>query len=131
VRYRTSFVRERATLVNRLQKVLEGANIKLASVVTNIMGASGRAMLEAIVGWAATNAEMAELAKGSLRGKWDELAKALDGRVRDHHRFVLTELLCQIDSLEVSITWFDKEIEAMCRPFEEAMVLLDTIPASH
>ncbi len=128
VRYRTSFVRERATLINRLQKVLEGANIKLASVVTDIMGASGRAMLEAIVGGSATNAEMAELARGSLRGKRDELAKALEGRVKAHHRFVLTELLCQIDSLEESIARFDREIEAMCRPFEEAVVLLDTIP---
>jgi len=128
VRYRTSFVRERATLVNRVQKVLEGANIKLASVVTDIMGASGRAMLEAIVGARATNEEMAELARGSLRGKREELAQALEGRVKDHHRFVLTELLCQIDSLEESIARFDQEIEAMCRPFEEAVVLLDTIP---
>ena len=128
VRYRTSFVRERATLVNRVQKLLEGANIKLASVVTDVMGASGRAMLEAIVGGVATNQEMAELARGSLRGKREELAKALEGRVKDHHRFVLTELLCQIDSLEESIARFDQEIEAMCRPFEEAVVLLDTIP---
>jgi len=128
VRYRTSFVRERATLVNRVQKVLEGANIKLASVVTDIMGVSGRAMLEAIVAGSATNEEMAELARGSLRGKRDELAKALEGRVKSHHRFVLTELLCQIDSLEESITRFDQEIEAISRPFEEAIVLLDTIP---
>ena len=128
VRYRTSFVRERATLVNRVQKVLEGANIKLASLVTDIMGVSGRAMLEAIVAGSATNEEMAELARGSLRGKRDELAKALEGRVKSHHRFVLTELLCQIDSLEESITRFDQEIEAISRPFEEAIVLLDTIP---
>lgn len=128
VRYRTSFVRERATLVNRVQKVLEGANIKLASVVTDIMGASGRAMLEALVGGVASNEEMAELARGSLRGKREELAKALEGRVKDHHRFVLTELLCQIDSLEESIARFDQEIEAVCRPFEEAVILLDTIP---
>jgi len=128
VRYRTSFVRERATLVNRVQKLLEGANIKLASVVTDIMGASGRAMLEALVGGIASNEEMAELAKGSLRGKREELAKALEGRVKDHHRFVLTELLCQIDSLDETIARFDLEIEAYCRPFEEAVVLLDTIP---
>jgi transposase len=128
VRYRTSFVRERATLVNRVQKVLEGANIKLASVVTDIMGVSGRAMLEAIVAGSATNEEMAELARGSLRGKRGELAKALEGRVKSHHRFVLTELLCQIDSLEESITRFDQEIEAISHPFEEAIVLLDTIP---
>ena len=128
VRYRTSFVRERATLVNRVQKVLEGANIKLASVVTDIMGVSGRAMLEAIVAGIATNEEMAELARGRLRGKREELAKALEGRVQSHHRFVLIEILCQIDSLEESIARFDQEIEAICRPFEEVVLLLDTIP---
>ena len=128
VRYRTSFVQERATLVNRVQKLLEGANIKLASVVTDIMGASGRAMLEALVDGQASNKEMAELAKGSLRRKRDELLRALEGRVNAHHRFVLAELLCQIDSLEETIGRFDQEIAEYCRPFEEAVGLLDTIP---
>jgi transposase len=71
---------------------------------------------------------MAELAKGRLRVKREALTKALEGRVKDHHRFVLTELLCQIDSLEETIARFDEQIESHCRPFEEAVVLLDTIP---
>jgi transposase len=127
-RYRSTFVRERATLVNRVQKVLESANIKLASVATDVMGVSGRAMLEAIVGGQATPEEMAELAKGRMREKRAELAKALSGRVKPHHRFVLTELLCQIDNLDEAVEHFNAQIEEYCRPFEQAVTLLDTIP---
>ena len=127
-RYRSSFVKERVNLVNRVQKVLESANIKLASVATDVMGVSGRAMLEAIIQGQASPDQMAALAKGRMREKRELLAKALEGRVKAHHRFVLTELLCQIDSLDETITRFDQEIEDYCRPFEEAVVLLDTIP---
>lgn len=127
-RYRNTFVRERATLVNRVQKALESANIKLASVASDVMGVSGRAMLEALIEDQSSAEEMAELAKGRLRVKREALTKALEGRVKDHHRFVLTELLCQIDSLEETIARFDEQIESHCRPFEEAVVLLDTIP---
>jgi transposase len=127
-RYRSSFVKERSTLVNRVQKVLESANIKLASVATDVMGVSGRAMLEAIIQAQATPEQMAELAKGRMRDKREQLTKALEGRVKAHHRFVLTELLCQIDSLDETIAHFDREIEDYCRPFEEAVQLLDTIP---
>ena len=127
-RYRSTFVRERAMLVNRVQKVLESANIKLASVATNVLGVSGRAMLEAIIGGQATPEEMAELAKGRMREKRAELAKALSGRVKAHHRFVLTELLCQIDSLDETLAHFNEQIEDYCRPFEQAVTLLDTIP---
>jgi transposase len=127
-RYRSTFIRERATLVNRVQKVLESANIKLASVASDVMGVSGRAMLEAIIAGQASPTEMAELAKGRLREKREALIKALEGRVKPHHRFVLTELLCQIDSLDETLERFNEQIEAYCRPFEEAVVLLDTIP---
>lgn len=127
-RYRRSFVRERATLINRLQKVLESANIKLGSVATDVMGVSGRAMLEALIAGQAQPTEIASLAKGRLREKREELSKALSGRVQAHHRFVLTELLCQIDSLDESIGRFDLQIEEYCRPFEQAVCLLDTIP---
>lgn len=127
-RYRITFVRERATLVNRLQKVLESANIKLASVATDVMGVSGRAMLEAIITGQATPEEMAALAKGRMREKRAELAKALSGRVKPHHRFVLTELLCQIDNLDEALEHFNAQIEEYCRPFEQAVTLLDTIP---
>ncbi len=128
VRHRSNFVRERATLVNRVQKVLEAANIKLASVATDVLGVSGRRMLDAIVAGEADAAVMAELARGRLRAKRAELAKALDGRVRPHHRFVLTELLCQIDSFDETITRFDEQIMEACRPFEHAVERLDTIP---
>jgi transposase len=127
-RHRTNFVRERATVVNRIQKTLESANIKLASVASDVMGVSGRAMLEAIVTGTANAGEMADLAKGRLREKREQLDKALEGRVKPHHRFVLSELLCQVDNLDESIARFDAEIEKYCRPFEEAVDLLDTIP---
>lgn len=127
-RHRSNFVRERTNLINRVHKTLEGANIKLASVATNIMGVSGRAMLEALLEGATEPTLMAELAKGRLRTKRDELSKALDGRVKPHHRFILTELLCQIDSLDETIAHFDAEIDKHCDPFEEHVAHLDTIP---
>jgi len=127
-RFRATFVRERATLVNRVQKVLESANIKLASVASNVMGVSGRAILEALIEGQASPEQMAEMAKGRLREKRSELVNALEGRVKPNHRFLLTELLCQIDSLEETIAHFDQEITDYCRPFEDAVALLDTIP---
>ena len=127
-RHRANFVRERATLVNRIQKTLESANIKLASVASDVMGVSGRAMLDAIITGTANAAEMAGLAKGRLREKREQLDKALQGRVKPHHRFVLSEYLCQVDNLDETIARFDAEIEKYCHPFEEAVELLDTIP---
>ncbi len=127
-RARSTFVRTRATLVNRVHKVLEGANIKLGSVASDMMGVSGRAMLAAIVEGQSSPVEMAELARGRMRDKRDLLAKALEGRVQAHHRFVLSELLAQIDSLDETIERFNEQIETYCRPFEEAVTLLDTIP---
>jgi transposase len=115
-------------LINRVQKALEGANIKLASVVTNIEGVSGRAILDAIIEGKATPEAMAELAKGRLRTKRDALEQALAGRVQAHHRFILQELLCQIDSLDETIERFDTEIQDYCRPFDVAIEHLDTIP---
>lgn len=127
-RYRTGFVHERAVLVNRVQKVLESANIKLASVATDVMGVSGRAILAALIQGDLSAEQMAELSKGRMRDKREQLTKAMEGRVMAHHRFVLTELLCQIDSIDETISRFDREIDDYCRPFEEAVALLDTIP---
>jgi transposase len=127
-RERSNLVRERTTLVNRVQKTLEGANIKLASVASDVMGVSGRAMLEAIIDGQATPDQMAELAKGRLRDKRDQLSKALEGRVKPHHRFILAELLCLIDGVEESIERFNEQIRAYCEPYAEAITLLDTIP---
>jgi transposase len=129
-RERTNFVRGRATLVNRVQKVLEGANLKLGDVATNVMGVSGRAILEAIIAGESDVKVLAGLAVGRLRSKRAELEGALRGRVRPHHRFLLTELLCQIDSLDETIEHFDQEIGAACAGDgnEEVIGLLDTIP---
>jgi transposase len=131
-RYRNTFIRERATLVNRVQKVLEDANIKLGSVASNVMGVSGRAMLEALIAGDTNPERLADLAKGRLREKREQLIQALEGRVKPHHRFVLTELLCQIDSLEETITRFGEQIQHQMSqadlPFESVACLLDTIP---
>lgn len=127
-RFRSTFVKERANLINRVQKVLESANIKLASVLTDIDGVSGRDMLQALIEGAATPEAMAQLARGRLKAKREALELALEGRVRPHHRFILQELLSQIESLDATITKFDEQIQEYCRPFEAAVERLDTIP---
>jgi transposase len=116
-RHRTSFIRERVNLVNRIQKVLEGANIKLASVASDVMGVSGRAMLNAIVAGETDPVVMADLAQGRLCNKRDQLVEALEGRVQPHQRFILAELLCQLDNLEQTIARFDDEVLKYCQPF--------------
>ncbi len=85
-------------------------------------------MIEAIVAGQSNPAEMAELARGRIRDKRDLLTKALEGHVQAHHRFVLTELLAEIDNLDETIQRFNEQIAEYCRPFEEAVTLLDTIP---
>src|SRR3954453_18090219 len=110
-RQRTNLVQDRARVVNQLQKVLEWANIKLASVVTDILGVSARAMLAAIVGGEAAQAVLVDLAQGRLRAKHVELEQALVGYVRDHHRFLLARHLIHIDFLDDEIARFDQEIE--------------------
>jgi len=131
IRYRTTFVRERATLVNRVQKVLESTNLKLASVVSDVMGVSSRAILTALLAGETDPAILADLAKGQLRKKRPQLEQALRGEVRPHQSFVLTELLAQIDSLEETITRFDTQVREACAAQDDAaqvVALLDTIP---
>jgi transposase len=127
-RQRAQLVRERAGAVNRIQKVLEAANIKLASVATDVLGASGRAMLAAIVDGGDDPAALAALAKGSLRGKAPELTLALRGSVTDHHRFLLRSLLKQVAQLEGLIAEYAARIEEVALPFAEAAGRLETIP---
>ena len=127
-RHRSNFVRERVNLVNRVQKVLEGANIKLGCVASDVLGVSGRAMLGAIVDGNSSPEVMAKLAQGTLRQKQDLLVEALEGRVRPHHQFILAQLLGIIDGIDETISQFDREIEDYCRPFAEAVELVDTIP---
>jgi len=109
-RQRTNLVQDRATVVNRLQKVCEWSNIKLSSVATDITGASARAMLEAILAGRTAPQTLAELAKGCLRNKRSELERALNGVVRDHHRFMLAQHLAQIDFLDEQVALFDEQI---------------------
>jgi transposase len=109
-RQRTNLVRDRATVVNRLQKVLEWANIKLAAVATDVLGMSARKMLEAIVDGQSDVVVLAELAQGRLRAKRADLERALEGRVRDHHRFLIANHLEQIDFLDAQIASFDTQI---------------------
>jgi transposase len=109
-RYRTKLVQERAREVNRVQKLLEGANIKLASVATDIFGVSGRLMLEALIGGQADEKTMANMAKGRMRSKLPELEQALTGIVSEHHRFMLSEQLAHIDFLDGQIANISQEI---------------------
>lgn len=128
VRFRSTLIGERATLCNRVQKVLEGANIKLASVATDVLGVSGRAMLEALIAGERDPAVLADLAKARLRNKKTLLEQALTGRFTNTQGFILTHLLSLIDALEESIEAFDHKIEVACSPFSEAVAHLDTIP---
>ena len=109
-RQRTNLVQARVRVVNQLQKVLEWANLKLTSVVSDIMGVSARAMLAAIVAGEEDQEVLADLALGRLRGKQAELERALKGHVRDHHRFLLARHLIHIDFLEEEIACFDQQI---------------------
>lgn len=128
VRYRTALVREQTREFNRVQKVLEGANIKLASVVSTMTGRSVRAMLEALVAGTTNPAIVAELAQGRLRQKRGDLERALAGRLGPHQRFMLTEQLAHLESLEEGIARLSAEIKTRLRPFETELQRLDTIP---
>ncbi len=127
-RYRTSLVRERSTAVNRLQKTLEGANIKLASVATDIMGASGRQMLAAIVAGATDATVLAQFAQKRLRDKLPALEQALTGQVGTHQRFLLAQQLAHIDFLDETIARLSAEVAQRLQPDEAAVERLDTIP---
>lgn len=127
-RDRTALVRERTAEVNRLQKTLEGANLKLGDVVSDIMGASARAMLKALIAGTTDPATLAELAKGRLREKRPALEQALNGRMGPHQRFLLAEQLCHLDALDESIERVSAEIAERVRPMEAAIAHLDTIP---
>jgi transposase len=126
-RYRTSLIEERTRELNRIQKVLEDANIKLAAVASEVLGASGRAMLEALIAGETDPAVLAGLARGTLRKKHDALVLALDGRVQDHHRFLLRTLLAHVDHLERAIAGLSEEVARRLAPYAAALDLLCTI----
>jgi transposase len=127
-RYRTSLVQERTAAVNRVQKTLEGANIKLATVATDITGKSGRAILADLVAGVTAAPVLAHHAKGRLREKIPQLERALVGSVGAHQRFLLAQQLAHLDFLEESIATVSAEIAERLRPHAELIARLDTIP---
>jgi transposase len=127
-RYRKTLVQERAQEVNRLHKVLESANIKLAAVASDVVGASGRRMLEALLAGEADVEAMAQLAHARMRRHIPELRQALEGEMRPHHRVLLRRLLDHIDFLDRSIAQLQAEIDQRLQPYAQAMTLLQSIP---
>ena len=127
-RYRVQQTRDRSQEVNRLQKVLEDAGVKLTSVLTDIMGASGRAMVEALVSGTTDPQVLADLARGQLRKKLPALRRALVGRFRPIHAFLLEEILAKIDYLDEALERLTAEIDRRVAPFEPTLSALDTIP---
>lgn len=132
-RYRQTLVKEQAAVANRVQRLIESANIKLGQVASNALGVSGRLMLRAVADGETDAAQLAEMARGTLKRKRAELARALEGRVTAAQRFVLAELLTRFDELEAALARVGaaiKEEVAKCHdPFvAEAVALLQTIP---
>jgi transposase len=127
-RYRKALIRERASEVNRLHKVLEDAGVKLATVASDVMGVSGRRMLEALVAGTTDPEVLAELAKTRLRTKLPELRKALDARFREHHGFLVSQVLAHVDYLEEAIDTVSKRVEEMLAPVAPAIKVLVSIP---
>jgi transposase len=127
-RHRTTLVQDRARVINRVQAVLEDANIKLASVVTDIRGVSARAMLEALIAGQRDVTALADLARGRLRPKRAELEEAWQGYFTPPHSFLLTEYFSQMDYLDDAIERVSAVIAQRLTAEQEAIALLDTIP---
>jgi transposase len=128
-RYRKTVIQERTRHANRLHKILEDAGIKLAVVASDVLGVSGRAMLTALVHGTTDPEILADLARGRLRAKLPALRQALAGRFRDHHAFLVGQILAHLDYLEEAIATVSGRIEALLAPFgREALGRLDAIP---
>ena len=128
LRYRRKLVESQTAERNRMLKLLETANIKLATVASNVFGVSGRRMLRALLEGTLTPEQMAELAKGSLRKKLTVLASALDGRVEGHHRFLLSMQLERMEEVEATIKKLDERIDEKLVPYQEQHKRLTQIP---
>jgi transposase len=127
-RYQVQQVRDRAQEVNRLCKVLEDAGIKLSSVASDVLGASGRAMLDALLQGTTDPAVLADLARGRLRKKLPDLRRALRGRFRRHHAFLVEQILAKIDFLDETLERIITELDERLAPFAPMLANLDTIP---
>jgi transposase len=128
LRTRKQLVREKSSHILRVQKTLEDANIKLDSVITDVMGTSGRAMIEALVAGESNPAKLARLANYRLRASQEKLREALRGRVTEHHRFLLRLHLNQIDALDAAIVTIDQQVQAGIAPFRFAVEHVTSIP---
>jgi transposase len=127
-RYRKALIQERTREAQRLQKVLEDAGIKLGTVASDVLGVSGRAMLDALVSGTHDPAVLAELAKGRLRAKLPALREALEGRFRAHHALLLGELLAHLDYLDEAVERLSNQVARVVAPFSPLLALLITIP---
>lgn len=127
-RTRKQLVRQRAQHVNRLHKVLEDANLKIGSYVTDITGVTGRAILTAIIAGETDATKLASLRNPRLKTPPDELAKALRGKITQHHRFLLQMHLDQIEAADRSVALLDSQIEEQTRPLAEEVRLLEDMP---
>jgi transposase len=129
-RYRTKLIQERTREINRVQKVLEDTNIKLGSVASDVLGVSGREMIEQLIAGQEDPVQLAQLARGRLREKIADLEKALKGKLRETHRLLLKLHLEHIDDLNAKITTLSEEIDRLLVPFDpnNALARLDTIP---
>jgi len=128
LRTRKQLVREASRHVQRLQKTLEDANIKLDSVISDVMGLSGRRMIEALIAGESDPEQLAQLAHRRIKASPEELCEALRGRVTRHHRFLLSLHLQQIDAIDAAINAIDQEVDAQVEPFRATVQLLTTIP---
>ena len=126
-RYRKAQIEERTREAQRLDKVLQDAGIKLSSVASDVLGVSGRAMLEALVHGTTDPEVLADLARGRLRKKLPALRQALAGRFRPHHAFLVSQLLAHVDYLEEAISMVSEEVEGRLAPFTQHLMQLDTI----
>ena len=128
LRTRKQFVRERSSHVQRIQKTLEDANIKLDSVIADIVGLSGRRMIEALIAGETDPTALAALAHRRIKATPADLEAALRGRVTDHHRFMLRLLLQHIDAIDAAIAQIDQEVDGKVEPFRTAIQIVSTIP---
>ena len=127
-RYRRKLVESRSAERNRLLKLLESANIKLASVATDVFGLSGRLMLEALIADKTSLSKMAELAKGKLRRKIPQLELALEGKLQEHHRFLLRLQCNRLDAVEKDLAILEQRIQQKLEPYAAQLALLREIP---
>lgn len=128
VRYRRSLIQERARELNRIQKVLEGANIKLSSVISDIMGVSGRDMLEAMIEGVDDPQKLADFARRRMKKKKAELELALQGTMNPHQRLMLKTMVTHIDFIDEQILLLDQEVANRLDPFQKDLERLDSIP---